>query len=212
LADHAGSIIRIRTDGGVPHDNPFVSHPGARPEIWTLGHRNPLGLAWDRGTGKLWSHENGPQGGDELNLIEAGRNYGWPVISYGIEYTKPPPSERSGPTTIEGTAKEGMEQPIHHWTPAMAPSGLAITHEDGATMLWLGALRGQSLVRLTVEADRVIGEARMLREEIGRIRDVALGPDGQHYVLADGGAGLLYRLDEVVAQARGGGSGRNRRL
>src|SRR5690606_15092462 len=129
LSDPAGSIIRIHTDGSIPRDNPFVSTPGARPEIWSYGHRNPLGLGFDP-EGRLWAHENGPQGGDELNLINPGRNYGWPIISHGSEYDRPPPSEHQGSSTIEGTGKDGMEQPVHFWTPAVAPSGMAIERAD----------------------------------------------------------------------------------
>lgn len=199
LSDTAGSIIRIRTDGTLPDDNPFVATPGARPEIWSYGHRNPLGLAFDS-EGRLWSHENGPQGGDELNLIEPGRNYGWPVISHGVEYDAPPPSERNSPTTIIGTAKEGMEQPVHYWTPAIAPSGLAIEHSDDALIFWIGALRDRALVRLHMREGAITEEQHFFPGELGRIRDVRIAPDGHMYLLSDGPKGLLYRIEPLSEQ------------
>jgi len=200
LSDHAGSIIRIRTDGSVPKNNPFVSVPGAMPEIWSKGHRNPQGLALDARTGKLWSHEHGPLGGDELNLIVAGRNYGWPVITHGLDY--------SGKPIGEGTAKEGMEQPVYHWTPAIAPSGLTIESVGEVTVFWIGALAGQSLVRLELENGRVVREQRLFKDELGRIRDVRIGPDGLLYVITDSPEGALYRLEPSVEQARKRGSSR----
>lgn len=193
LSDHAGSIIRIHTDGSIPKDNPFVSMPGARPEIWSYGHRNPQGLAINAHTGKLWSHEHGPMGGDELNLVIAGRNYGWPVITFGLDY--------SGKPIGEGTAKEGMEQPVHHWTPSIAPSGLAIENAGGVTVFWIGALAGQSLVRLEMQDGRIVREQRLLKDELGRIRDVRIGPDGLLYLITDGPEGALYRLQPAVEQA-----------
>lgn len=200
LSGHVGSIIRIRTDGSVPEDNPFVSVPGARSEIWSYGHRNPQGLALDARTGALWSHEHGPMGGDELNLIVAGRNYGWPVISHGLDYSDKPIGE--------GTAKEGMEQPLHHWSPAIAPSGLAVESAGGITILWIGALAGQSLVRLDLDDDRVVREQRLLQNELGRIRDVRIGPDGLLYVITDSSEGALYQLEPTVEQAETGGNRR----
>lgn len=194
LSDHAGSIIRIRTDGTIPENNPFVSFPGARHEIWSYGHRNPQGLAFDPRTGQLWSHEHGPLGGDELNLIVAGHNYGWPVISHGLDY--------SGKPIGVGTAKEGMEQPVHHWTPAIAPSGLAIeSYEDGAIVLWIGALAGQSLIRLELTEGGLQREQRLLNDQLGRIRDVRVGPDGILYLITDSPEGALYRLEPVAEQA-----------
>lgn len=200
LSDLAGSIVRFRTDGTVPKDNPFAALRGARPEIWTYGHRNPQGLAFDA-QGRLWSHEHGPKGGDELNLIVAGRNYGWPVITYGREY--------SGEAIGEGTAKDGMEQPVHHWTPAIAPSGLAVEHANGRTIFWISTLAGQSLIRLELESGGVTSEQRLLQDEIGRIRDVRIGPDGLLYLISDHDEGWLYRLDPEV---QAGGRGRSRRL
>lgn len=200
LSDHAGSIIRIRTDGSIPTDNPFVSVAGAKPEIWTYGHRNPQGLAFDPRTGQLWSHEHGPLGGDELNLILPGRNYGWPVITHGLDY--------SGEPMGEGATKEGMEQPVHHWVPGIAPSGLALEEAGGSTIFWIGALAGQSLIRLEMRGDRLLGEQRLLQDVLGRIRDVRMGPDGFLYVLTDDPEGALYRLDPVIEQA-GRASNRN---
>jgi glucose/arabinose dehydrogenase len=197
LSNHAGKIVRIRTDGSVPDDNPFVGRPGARPEIWSYGHRNPLGLAFDERKSLLWSHENGPQGGDELNLIIPGRNYGWPVISHGRHY--------SGEPIPGGTASEGMEQPLHVWTPAVAPSGLAIVEGQAGSVFWLGALAAKALVWLRIEQNRVGSEQRFLEKEIGRIRDVRIGTDGLLYVVTDDAEGRLYRLDPVVEQAERGG-------
>jgi glucose/arabinose dehydrogenase len=197
LSNHAGKIVRIRTDGSVPDDNPFVGRPGARPEIWSYGHRNPLGLAFDERKNLLWSHENGPQGGDELNLIIPGRNYGWPVISHGRHY--------SGEPIPGGTASEGMEQPQHAWTPAIAPSGLAIVEGQAGSVFWLGALAAKALVWLRIEQNRVGSEQRFLEKEIGRIRDVRIGTDGLLYVVTDDAEGRLYRLDPVVEQAERGG-------
>ena len=192
-SDHAGSIIRIHTDGSIPKDNPFISMPGARSEIWSYGHRNHQGLAINAHTGRLWAHEHGPMGGDELNLVIAGRNYGWPVITFGFDY--------SGKPIGEGTAKVGMEQPVHHWTPAIAPSGLAIENADGVTVFWIGALAGQSLVRLEMQDGRIVREQRLLKDELGRIRDVRIGPDGLLYLITDDREGALYRLQPAVEQA-----------
>ena len=169
FSDHAGSIIRIRTDGSVPEDNPFVFDPRVRPEIWSYGHRNPQGLAFDHLTGRLWSHEHGPKGGDELNLIVRGGNYGWPVISHGIDY--------SGAPIGEGTAKEGMQQPLRQWTPAIAPSGLALEATAAGAALWISTLVGQSLMRLELDDHgRIVGERHLLKDALGRIRGRPCGP------------------------------------
>lgn len=198
--NHLGSIVRIRTDGTVPPDNPLVGVEGARPEIWSYGHRNPQGLALD-GKGQLWSHEHGPMGGDELNLILPGRNYGWPVITYGIGY--------DGKPVGEGSAKEGMEQPFYPFDEALAPSGLAIEDAGTATVFWIGTLAGQTLLRIQAEDGRIVDVKRLLREELGRIRDVRLGPDGLLYLLTDDAEGALYRLDPILEQAgQGRGNGR----
>jgi glucose/arabinose dehydrogenase len=202
LSNHEGKIIRIRTDGSIPQDNPFVSIPDARPELWSYGHRNPQGLALDARTNQLWSHEHGPLDGDELNLIVAGRNYGWPVITHSRDY--------SGKPIGEGTAKVGMEQPIHFWTGSTAPSGLAVENKGTITVFWIGALAGRSLVRLEMEHGRIVREDRLLQDELGRIRDVRISPDGLVYLITDSYRGALYRLDPSVEQAVKLGMGRSR--
>jgi aldose sugar dehydrogenase len=194
LTDHAGSIIRIRADGSVPDNNPFVALPGAKPEIWTYGHRNPQGLAEDPQTGQIWAVEHGPQGGDELNLVEGGRNYGWPVISYGLNYD-------GTPVGIGAAAALGMEQPTHVWQASVAPSGLTVQREGEQALLWLGALAGQSVIRLELKEDRIVGERRFLQGEVGRIRDVRQSPDGFLYVITDDPEGWLYRLMPETEQA-----------
>lgn len=190
LANHVGTIVRIRTDGSTPEDNPFVGVPGAKPEIWSYGHRNPQGLVIDAVTGRVWSTEHGPQGGDEVNRIEPGRNYGWPIITHGIDY--------SGAPIGIGTHAPGMEQPLHVWVPSIAPSGLALKREGENVSLWSGALVGQMVVRLQVEGDRILSEERFLKEVLGRIRDVREGPDGSLYVITDDPEGALYRLDPAT--------------
>lgn len=188
LSEDAGKIIRIRTDGSIPEDNPFVNTPGARPEIWSYGHRNPEGLAFDRATGDLWEHEHGPQGGDELNLVERGHNYGWPVITYGVDYT-------GRPIGI-GTQQDGMEQPVDYWAPiSIAPSGLAVTSKDGDQTAWIGALAGQMLDEITLQDHCAVREQNHFKATLGRVRDVRTDPGGALYVLTDGGEGMLYRLD-----------------
>ena len=191
----AGSIIRIRTDGSVPEDNPFVFDPRVTPEIWSYGHRNPQGLAFDHLTGRLWSHEHGPKGGDELNLIIRGGNYGWPVISHGLDY--------SGAPIGEGTAKEGMQQPLRQWTPAIAPSGLALeATAAGGAALWISTLVGQSLMRLELDDHgRIAGERHLLKDALGRIRDVRMGPDGVVHFVTDHSEGALYRVERTVEKA-----------
>ncbi len=186
-----GSVLRIRDDGEVPEDNPFVGQAGVRPEIYSYGHRNPQGLTRRPGTDQIWAVEHGPRGGDELNLIRAGVNYGWPVITYGKSY--------AGFSIGEGTEKEGMAQPAKYWVPSISPSGL--TFYDGAAFpkwqgnLFLGALSGEVLVRLELEGDRVIHEERLLEDFDERIRDVRQGPDGFLYILTDSGDGQLLRLE-----------------
>jgi glucose/arabinose dehydrogenase len=190
LSDHAGSIIRLAADGSLPPDNPFASRPGARPEIYAYGIRNPQGLARHPDTGALWEHEHGPRGGDEVNIIRAGANYGWPVITYGIDY--------SGFSLGEGTEKPGMEQPIHYWDPSIAPSGMAFYQGDAFPHwrgnLLVGALKDQMLVRLQLDGTRVVAEEHLLQDRVGRIRDVRVGPDGLVYLLTDDNNGKLLRL------------------
>ena len=192
--DHAGSVIRLHDDGRVPDDNPFVGKPGWKPEKFDLGHRNQQGAALHPQTGVLWTHEHGPQGGDEVNIIRAGANYGWPVITYGVNYG-------IGTKIGEGTAKPGMEQPIHYWVPSIAPSGMAFYTGDRFPRwkgnLFVGALRDQMLVRLQLDGASVVKEERLLKNVLGRIRDVRMGPDGLIYLLTDETAGVLARLDPL---------------
>ena len=194
LYDHAGSVIRLHDDGRVPADNPFVSKAGALAEKWTLGNRNMQGAVLHPKTGELWTHEHGPQGGDEVNVMRSGLNYGWPVITYGVNYGL-------GTRIGEGQSKPGMVQPLHVWSPSIAPSGMAFV--SGAQFpqwqgdLLVGALRGQMLVRLVISGEKVLREERLLQNRVGRIRDVRLGPDGLVYLLTDDDQGVLLRLEPV---------------
>jgi len=194
LDDHAGSVIRLHDDGRVPVDNPFVKRTGARPEKFTLGNRNMQGAAFHPQTGELWTHEHGPQGGDEVNVMRAGRNYGWPVITYGVNYG-------TGTRIGEGTHKPGMEQPLHKWVPSIAPSGMAFYEGDKFPgwrgNLLVGALRDEMLVRLELDGEKVVKEERFLKGTLGRIRDVRVGPDGYVYLLTDDSDGVLARLEPV---------------
>ncbi len=187
---HAGSVLRLMDDGGVPEDNPFVGQPGAMPEIYSIGHRNPQGLAIHPVTGAVWIHEHGPRGGDEVNIIEPGANFGWPLVSQGREYA-------SG-RAVGATEAEGMMPAIHVWDPSIAPSGMAF-YEGEAFPEWqgdllVGALAFQLLARLELDGDTVVHEERLLEDELGRIRDVKVGPDGLVYLLIDDDDGGLYRL------------------
>ena len=190
--DHAGSLIRLREDGGVPADNPFVPVTGARPEIFTLGNRNVQGAAIHPGTGELWTHEHGPQGGDEVNVIRAGANYGWPVVTHGRNYVL-------GTKIGEGTHKEGVVPPLHQWTPSIAPSGMAFYDGDRFPgwrgSLLVGALKFRLLARLEFEGERFVHEERMLEDAVGRIRDVRVGPEGYVYLLSDARDGVVARLE-----------------
>ena len=189
LATTLGKVIRINADGSIPRDNPFVGRAGARPEIWSYGHRNLQGAALHPATGQLWTIEHGARGGDELNRPQAGRNYGWPVITYGVDY--------SGFKIGEGTAKEGMEQPLYYWDPVIAPSGAAFYTGDAFPawkgQLFVGSLTPGALVRLQLDGDRVVEEARYL-PNVGRVRDVVQGPDGLLYLLTDASDGRLLRV------------------
>jgi glucose/arabinose dehydrogenase len=191
LGTHLGKLVRIRPDGSVPPDNPFVGRAGARPEIWSYGHRNTQGAALHPGTGALWTHEHGARGGDEINIPEAGRNYGWPVITYGVDYT--------GLRIGEGTAKAGMEQPIYYWDPSIAPSGMAFYTGDRFPAwrgnLFVGSLKFGLLLRLELDGRRVIREERLLESLGERIRDVRQGPDGFLYLLTDLRSGRILRLE-----------------
>ena len=190
LDNHLGKIIRINPDGSTPVDNPFARQSGTMPEIWTLGHRNIQSAAFDE-QGRLWTVEHGAKGGDELNLIEKGKNYGWPVVTYGEEYSGEP---------IPGavSARVGYEQPIYYWDPVIAPSG-AQFYTGNAFPAWrgslfIGALREQRLVRLVIKDNRVIGEEHLLTERGQRIRDVRQGPDGSLYVVTDESNGELWKI------------------
>ncbi len=193
LGDHRGSLIRIMADGSVPRDNPFVDSAGARPEIFTYGNRNMQGMTLHPESGLVWTHEHGPQGGDEINVMTGGVNYGWPVITYGVNYG-------IGTKIGEGTAKPGMRQPVHKWVPSIAPSGM--TFYTGAPFanwrgdLLVGSLKFGQLVRLELDASgrQVVHEERMLDAAFGRIRDVVQGPDGLLYLLTDNGRDKLIRL------------------
>ena len=194
LDDHAGSVIRLNEDGSVPSDNPFVGRKDARPEKFTYGNRNIQGAALHPKSGELWTHEHGPQGGDEVNVIRAGRNYGWPTVTYGANYG-------SGTRIGEGTRKQGVEDPLHHWVPSIAPSGMAF-YEGDKFPAWrgnvlVGALKDEMLVRLELDGDKVIKEERMMQNTIGRIRDVRVGPDGYVYLLTDDSRGVLARIEPV---------------
>jgi glucose/arabinose dehydrogenase len=192
---HLGKILRLRDDGTVPADNPFVGKPGYKPELYSLGHRNPLGLAFHPETAALWSTEQGPQGGDEVNIILAGRNYGWPRVSYGRNY--------DGTRVGEGPVAPGMEDPLVFWVPAIAISGLGFytgdRFPDWKGSAFVGALRegtGQHIQRLVFNTQRLpIGRELMLGELRQRIRDVRQGPDGLLYVLTDEAAGALLRIE-----------------
>lgn len=181
LANHHGTIVRLHDDGRVPADNPFVNRAGARPEIWSYGHRNPQGLAIHPETGDIWSTEHGPQGGDELNLILPGRNYGWPVIGYGVNYG-------SGSAIHAATHREGMEQPVHVWVPSIATSGLLVYTGDKFPEwrgnLFAGGLAEEQLARLVLNGQQVVFEETLVAG-LGRIRDVRQGPDGYIYLAVD---------------------------
>ncbi|GIX34244.1 MAG: hypothetical protein KatS3mg126_0023 [Lysobacteraceae bacterium] len=192
--NHLGTVVRIRPDGSIPEDNPLVGRPDARPEIWSWGHRNQQGAAVNPWTGALWTHEHGPKGGDEINLPLAGRNYGWPIITYGINYSGLPIPE------AEGVAREGLEQPWHHWAVSPAISGMAFyDHERFPAWrrsLFIGALAQRALIRLSLDdASRVVAEERLLEAQGWRIRDVRCGPDGAVWVLTDEDDGRLLRLE-----------------
>ena len=181
LSNHHGKIVRLHDDGRVPADNPFVNRAGARPEIWSYGHRNVQGLAIHPETGDLWADEHGPQGGDELNLIQPGKNYGWPVIGYGVNY-------QTGLAIHGGTHRQGMEQPVRVWVPSIGISGLMIYNGDRFPQwrgnLFIGGMAGQQLSRLTLNGQRVINEETLVQQR-GRIRDIRQGPDGYVYLVTD---------------------------
>lgn len=191
LDNHLGKIVRIGKDGSVPKDNPFVGRPGALPEIWSYGHRNGQGATLGP-DGRLWMTEHGPQGGDEINIAQAGRNHGWPVITYGENY--------GGGKIGDGiTAKEGMEQPLHYWVPSIATSGMAFLTSERYGAAWkgnlfVGSLKFGYLDRIELKNGKVVAEHKLLEDGRARIRDVKQGPDGLLYVLTDESNGKLLRL------------------
>jgi glucose/arabinose dehydrogenase len=192
LDDHAGKILRLTDDGKPAPGNPFLNDPKARPEIFSLGNRNVQGAALHPVSGVLWAHEHGPQGGDELNVIKAGVNYGWPVITYGVNYG-------IGTKIGEGTEKAGMAQPVRHWSPSPALSGMVFYTGDRFARwrgdVLMGALRGQALVRVRLDGERVVEEEVMLKGALARVRDVRVGPDGLVYLLTDLPNGGIVRLE-----------------
>jgi len=196
LSNHQGKILRLHDDGRVPADNPFVSRAGARPEIWSYGHRNVQGLAIHPTTGELWANEHGPQGGDELNRIQAGRNYGWPVIGFGVNYT-------TGLAIHSGTQREGMEQPVSVWVPSIGISGLLVYTGDRFPQwrgnIFVGGMAAQQLSRLTLDGQRVANQ-EVLVQRMGRVRDVRQGPDGYIYLVTDDRDGKptpVYRMEPI---------------
>lgn len=195
LDNHLGKLVRIRSDGSEPSDNPFVKDQKAKPEIWSYGHRNIQGAAIHPSTGELWIHEHGPRGGDEINIPKPGKNYGWPLASYGIHYWMTPIKKEH--------AEQGFEEPIYYWTPSIAPSGMmfykGIMFPEWKGNLFIGALAGKHLVRLVVNEKNVISEEKLLMD-IARIRDVAEGPDGAIYLLTDEEDGKLLKLMRATAQ------------
>ena len=192
-----GKLVRLDLEGNVPKGNPFVGQAGARPEIWSYGHRNMQGMAIDPRTGKLWQSEHGPRGGDEINLPQPGKNYGWPIITHGINY-----SGMRIPEAV-GSAKEGMEPPYHVWEKSPGLSGMAFyTGRPGNPWndsLFLGSLAESNLIRLTLQGDKIVGEERLLKEAGERVRDVRVGPDDNLYVLTDEEDGKLLRIQPPKA-------------
>jgi len=191
LDSNMGKVLRINPDGSIPKDNPFAGRAGVHPEIYALGFRDVQGVAIHPRTGRLWTSEHGPRGGDEINVVEKGRNYGFPAIGYGREYTGKPIND-------DRTAQEGMEQPVYFWTPDIAPAGIGF-YTGKLFPAWQGdlfvsALVGRGLIRLVLKDERVIGEQRLLTELNARIRGVSEGPDGALYVMTDGTGGKILRL------------------
>jgi aldose sugar dehydrogenase len=191
LENHLGKILRLHDDGRVPTDNPFVNTSGAKPEIWSYGHRNPQGLVYDKQTGTLWNHEHGPKGGDELNKVEKGKNYGWPLITYGINYDGNPISDK--------TAMEGLEQPVTYWVPSIAPCGMALVTSDKfpgwKNNLLIGALSFQHVARVELENGKYVKQEKLL-DKVARVRAVAQSPDGFIYIATES-PGLLLKISPV---------------
>ncbi len=192
-----GKLVRLNLDGSLPADNPFADGVGVRRAIWSYGHRNMQGMALDPRTGTLWQSEHGPRGGDEINLPQAGKNYGWPIITHGINYSGQPIPE------AEGKAKDGMEQPFHVWEKSPGVSGMAFytgrPESPWNDSVFLGSLAERNLIRLTLQGDTVLGEERLLNEIGERVRDVRVGPDGNVYVVTDEEDGKLLRIEPPKA-------------
>jgi glucose/arabinose dehydrogenase len=194
LDSHIGKVVRIERDGRVPADNPFVGRPDARPEIWSYGHRNVQGAALHPATGELWTHEHGPKGGDELNRTLAGRNYGWPLVTYGKEY--------SGKTISESPTAPGIEPPVHYWVPSIATSGLLFYTGERFPQwrgnAFVGGLAAQQVSRLEFDGNRVVHEEVLFKGTLNRrVRDVEQGPDGLIYLLTDEDDGRLLRIESA---------------
>ncbi|HYD04580.1 MAG TPA: PQQ-dependent sugar dehydrogenase [Reyranella sp.] len=191
LNDLGGKVVRLKDDGGVPPDNPFVGRPGARPEIFTWGHRNPQGLALHPTTGRLWECEHGPRGGDELNVLQAGANYGWPLATHGIDY--------SGAVISPHKSLPGMVDPVRFWTPSISPCGLSFYTGDAFPAwkgsLFTGGLSAHALFRLELDGEKVVNEERLIEGRLPYIRDVRQGPDGLIYLVTHSDDGGLFRLD-----------------
>ena len=191
LDNHFGKVVRLNADGSVPRDNPFAGRKGALPEIYSYGHRNPQGLVHDAASGRTYLHEHGPRGGDELNLLAPGRNYGWPAITYGVDY--------SGAQISPYTEKDGMEQPLVHWTPSIAPAGMTLytgdRFKDWRGDLFVSALVERSVRRVRLRDGRVAGQEILFKEIRERVRDVRTGPDGVLYVLTDAPRGRVLKIE-----------------
>jgi len=194
IGAHPGSIIRITDEGLLPPDNPLIGRETAKPEIFAYGNRNPQGMSLEPGGQRIWIHEHGPRGGDELNVLYPAANYGWPVVSFGKEY-------RSNKSVGEGTHKAGMQQPVYYWVPSIAPSGMTFYQGEKFPnwqgSLFIGSLKFKLLVRLELEGNRVVAEERLLEDIFGRVRDIREGPDGLLYLLTDEKNGKLVRLETV---------------
>ncbi len=192
LDAHRGKVIRLREDGVVPQDNPFISTPGAKPEVFSFGHRNPQGLAYDPDNRRLWLHDHGPRGGDALHIVRAGQNYGWPIATYGREYYGP--SIGTTPDKLDN-----IVQPLIHWTPSIAPCGLTLyrgdSFPDWRGNLFAGALAGQHLRRIVIKNEEVMSQEVLLKDQLGRIRDVITCSDGYLWFTTDAADGGLYRLE-----------------
>jgi glucose/arabinose dehydrogenase len=199
LTNHHGKLIRLHDDGKVPADNPFVNQAGAKPEIWSYGHRNVQGIAIHPESGEVFTNEHGPQGGDEVNRIQRGANYGWPVVGFGVNYT-------TGLAIHAGTHRKGMEQPVHIWVPSIGISGMIFYTGDKFPQwrnnMFVGGMVGQQLVRLTLNGQRIVGEETLV-PQMGRVRDVRQGPDGYIYLVIDDRDGKptpIYRLEPTPRQ------------